>query len=1696
MRQYPQRLLKLIQKEEGNVASIRAEANALKRRKKDSAANSIMGRIHPDNAEDGLTWGAYYDSRGYLTAGSGTLISMKERGSSDEKADIDTFKKTYKVDPFRMNQQQAASLISTKLEENVNAYLASPRAKDLDFDSLPESAQVAVGSLAYNLGGNKLGKIGVNYTESLKKAATTKSADDWMAFRKQQEGFHGDREIEAGLIKRRKLEASQLDDLTTTNESSISPTGILPILSVPNEPIVPKQNSVIDTIMSNVLPQDAEAAEGSIIPPQSPEPDFVLQDQMGTPKVEFNPAGTILENTRFSQQQTEMQAAKTQEDIPLMQSFSKFGDNVVNSFMTENIVGSTVKQAVIKWDENTEIDPDFNPTKMEGYEELVKDVPTENLGAILEGSYNQQQFINRVIGFKIEQDARAEMSQYMSTNPIAGFVGIGLASALDVTSFIPVTKAVRLSGLTKSMKGIPMLTKAIGAQVAENVVQDLIQETILTENSEIRKWDDGDILYGMVGGIVLGGAGGAFKAQKTVGKFQRLAQKMNSEKNLDGINMMIRSAETKGLPSKTVSELKQVRQVIEQSLQKEHQLRVLEEVSVRQESVAKGLKENKRMDIIKKHADFNEGIEKQIAAERARVRAEVDSMKKDVKVAKQGRLESVEVLRKDNKSIQKQLDKLKASKVQNADISNEITKLSKKLKLNENKIKDNLKKSQTDAKKIRAERARLIRKLDKQGDSYTNPKIVELEQQRIAREAEYKLEVENFDKDIDAGNHPELEAFTNVDQLNNIAGELGLPKAFTNLDELDETLGLRFDDTLSSARVRFEPSEYMKAQDVNEMFNKTDPELWNVVSRQFQESRDNPAIGLATHNVAKNSVAAKVIRATRLNKFLTTDSVIGRFTLNKSSLKASDNEFAAAFYNWAAPDGMGRLGGGKLSVIEQQQLLQSVYGGQLREQLQTYTEKLNDHLMNNRQLRNDMGLPTNNLAARIMMTEAYFPEKLSNLLRDELIEVGNAKTKYGDEVGEILNGWRTDFNKLSAQVLADAKEAGVTGVDMLEETENWFHRAWDNKAAIAFDIKHGTEKMEELIRRGMLDHMIQEGKEVTEAMMPLIDEQAKRFAFGLRSKDTRIFQAADTDYQAFMRKLMASNVEGIDPQALKAEVKRIEVNVENRRAKELARRKPISLTSSIEIDGGVKLQIRDLLESNVLASQTSYMGSMAGRIAAARNGIKDVDLLDEWADRAVELERKRGKLDTADYIERSMREDVDAVKYGHSHREAHVDASIGRLQRIAMKYNAARLMQYTGISSIAEMNGLVAEAGWKAVGQVVADNGKALLKSYMFGGVTGKVFRDSMYDELSVISGVGLEDISFDALVSSSRMINSSTAGRAAERVIDNAAKLTRRATAHVETTGRRLALNALAINYGNIANGKDVVGNILGGVSNVNLVEAGLADLVNGKAVKNKMWDNLMESIRKNALDEDGNNAFKSGKGIRQFNLREWDLDTRRKFGEVLAQQANHIIVNPDSTTAKLWHNTWWGAMFNQFRTFSNNATSKVAGHNLTQAMQGYRMGEVAEFSKLAQKYFWGAALGKLSLVTYGAINNAGREDFNDRMEQYMGVDEFRDWTRALGRSSAIAGADNVVDTFIGLGNLSGHMQVDPLFDSSTIGQSRDRLSWQTTATGQLAVGTAAIGTGVLKGDFKGAGKQALKMSPFRRQLGVNQLLNAMGID
>ena len=81
--------------------------------------------------------------------------------------------------------------------------------------------------------------------------------------------------------------------------------------------------------------------------------------------------------------------------------------------------------------------------------------------------------------------------------------------------------------------------------------------------------------------------------------------------------------------------------------------------------------------------------------------------------------------------------------------------------------------------------------------------------------------------------------------------------------------------------------------------------------------------------------------------------------------------------------------------------------------------------------------------------------------------------------------------------------------------------------------------------------------------------------------------------------------------------------------------------------------------------------------------------------------------------------------------------------RLVKKYNYARLMQYTGISSIAELGGTFVEAG-------VSNTMESLL--LLLGSTFNDLYVDNpsqytnrLYDELRTITGVGMEDFSFSS---------------------------------------------------------------------------------------------------------------------------------------------------------------------------------------------------------------------------------------------------------------------------------------------------------------------------------------------------------------
>lgn len=1634
-------------------------------------------------------YGAYYDARNYLTTGYGSLISKAPKGSAQEAKDIERWTKTFGADPFNLTAEQSRDVLTK--DYNRVMQTAIKQLGDVNFEELPPAVQKSVASLTYNTG-----QLGKRTAALIKSAMENKSRSAWNAVADEFENWHGAKAKDQprGVINRRKAEANWIRGVEVVNEDAEQ-------FSAPLE--LPESNEEEPANVRGILSPDNPNQYSNDIPTGKLEENFRSPASVPQSRqdITVDMSNTPYSADRGAEDLEAKRLADIQADKPILERVGDFGNHIHNSFMTENVftdISDKVISRVLGNAPDVKFDPTFRPNKIENFGELTQGIPPENLQDILRGSPNREVFFERISKYRLEETRREEMAEYFQNNPIKGFVGIGMASAMDITSYIPVANMSKFVGLVKATKNLSAATKTIGAAIGANVVEELAQEAYLISNSELRSFEDGDLLLGLVGSTVLSGAAGAMRAKGGLTRFETKVQKYNAEKNLAGLETMLRVAQRRNLPEATINELKQVIKKTENDFLKIHRATVLQEVFEQQKKIGQGILETNRISMLRRQSEFNNSVDKQIQA----IKSQPDPIQKVIRDTREGARatrqemqENLNTLRKDLTDTKKILRREEAKNLQGVERQRFLQDLRKQVEKKGKDISDLQKQMKKAAKEVSRAKAKAVKQAKKQVDP-RQAEIARLEATKKEFTAKLKSVYATKADQVKKGIHPEQLELLTAPKLEEVSQYLELPVTFKSLDDIDEFMGIEFEDSIhksaGAAQVKFKG--FAKGGSTDAFFNKTDPELWNVMAREAQEARLNPASGLSVHQVKKDSTYAKMLRATHLHNFLTTDSVVGRFVLNKSALRTSDNEFAAGFYNWLSPDAVGRAGQGKLSAIEKQQQLAAIFGGTFRRDMLKGMQELNDLALVNSSLKKDLGLPENNVAARVMMAEVYHPEKVSKLVRDELLEAGTSRAKYGDEVGDVLEKMVEDFNKVQSDIATRMKNAEVVGAEGLAEgdaAKGWFHRTWDNNKAREFHHKYGDKKLTELVDSSMRKHLVENGVEINEELAKDINKQAKKFAFGLHNADLETNRGATLGMADFLEDLIAKNKEGIDTDVLKEELAALVDRKDRTKLRELGRRKPLDLNGSVTLPDGTEFYMKELLEDNVFASQVRYIETASARIAAAENGIKDIDLLDQWRKNAVDLATARGNTELAKYIDNAMKVDIRSFKYGTQAGLDDFDGGMSRLMSMAKKYQFARLMQYYGISSIGELASAIPEAGYRAFAEAIRDDLGKRIKGLFLGGITGKRLENALSDELGSITGVGLESIGFDALVSSGDRLTRTTTGRAFERFVDNAAKATTRATGHIETMGRQLAINALGLSMGNVALGRSRLDSLWGGLTNRNLVEMGLAELgPNGKAVYNSKWNNIVDSIKKYATDETGALASETGKPIKKFNIDKWELETRTAFGDALTIQSNHIFVNPDSTTAKLWHNSPVGSIYNQFRTFANNAASKVAGHNVHQAIQGYNMGSMAEFSKTAQKVFWSAALGKLSLALYGTIHEAGRPDFEERIEKYISMDDPRDWTRALGRGSVITGLDGPLDTALGA------FGIDPLFDNSTIGQSRNRFDILNTPTGQLVQGAQRTGEKALSGDISGAGKELIKMSPLRRAIGVNQLLNSLGMD
>jgi len=975
-------------------------------------------------------------------------------------------------------------------------------------------------------------------------------------------------------------------------------------------------------------------------------------------------------------------------------------------------------------------------------------------------------------------------------------------------------------------------------------------------------------------------------------------------------------------------------------------------------------------------------------------------------------------------------------------------------------------------KNLKAKRSGYVRALNKTKLQLGSAKKgTDVYKKLKGKKQQLSRKIEKFDKNLPneltslvEGTHPKLTAAVNpkLDILH-VAKELGIDTKLVNTpSKIRKYLGLDKIDVDPSFVIEGEKG-YTQAMRVNLK------EMKDSVRLNSNEALKYLAGTSGVKSIDKMPLLGKIQIADKLQSLAETDGAVSKLLFNKGNMVSSDNPYTASYYNWMAPDGAGRMGSSQIRAIESQQKYANIHGGELMTLYHAHGDRLYSAIE---------GGGISKKLKQTFSADSY--EEVVEPLFNERLNIGaeSFRAKYGDEVADIADDFARGFNKNNKNMDKRVKEVGVEGSTGYDATEDWYSRQWDNRAVRLVN----EDDLNDTVFRAMKSHM--EKLDIKKIDEVDLMKHAKNFAYGIRNADITTIEELSSKHIKKLEKLLNKS-EGIEKGVLTDEVTRLKKLKAKADAGDLANR--------VQMDVNVKLAdgrpLSDLFENNVIASQKRYIGRMSARIAAAEHGIKNINDLDDWITDAVEYEIKsqakkgvKNPKEAAKHMEASMRSDLNSFKNGGmSGLHDITDDGASDFLKMVKKYNAARLLQYAPISSIAEVGGAFVEAGVSTVLREYLKPFRHMFNDMWADNPTK--FVDTLYDELRGIMGVGMEDFVFSSkgMSKAARITDAGSRGNSAEKVIDVLGRMTHRTYGAVETTNRRVAINALAVKWANhFTNRKKggVLNAFFGsnGYNNRVLENSGFGKVTEGNVfVPNKLYKDIEKAMNKYpTFDKRGN--------LVNLNLHKWDSNVKQGFGDALNMQGSHIMITPDATTMALWESTPLGLILTQFGSYTRNAATKVLGQQVGNAVVSSNRGDHSEMVKAAQKIFWGSALGMLSVTLRQGIQRAGGDKEVDLFDEGL----IKAAAIGFSRSSMAGNLPTIVDS------VSGKFGFDPIFEkTSSMGRSKDFFNLSTTPTGQALTGVKQAGEKALQGDFKGSGMKLLKTSPLYRQIGAQQIFN-----
>lgn len=668
--------------------------------------------------------------------------------------------------------------------------------------------------------------------------------------------------------------------------------------------------------------------------------------------------------------------------------------------------------------------------------------------------------------------------------------------------------------------------------------------------------------------------------------------------------------------------------------------------------------------------------------------------------------------------------------------------------------------------------------------------------------------------------------------------------------------------------------------------------------------------------------------------------------------------------------------------------------------------------------------------------------------------------------------------KLFADMLKEAKDAGVQGFDSVEVNDRYLPRIFDFHRFHDLELKHGTDQLAKLISHGMREVNPELDEKIADRLGAHYIQRMRELRVG---NDPGILAGMTFDDIAYLRSfLKEAGIDGDELEEVVAKFAKAKTGKEAgtgeggfRNAKRRAKFDEsfsMELRDSVANDGStVRVSISDLLDSNVETLLGRYTRTMTGNTALAKIGIKSNA---DWIDRVKAVTNALEGHPDRDTILKKGQAAYDIVA-GRPLEEA---GFWQEMMRTTRDLTYATQMENAGLANVPDLASLLAWGNLRYTFRNIMH-----LPSMFARDADGRL-KDATMREQEEWLGIGTDYLNNTVF---------SSYDVAAEAVIPNAGLRTLAKAGSAVSHGARVMGRAVTVGSGmaglNAFAQRAAAQNILhrlkddffgrGEFNKVRMAALGIDD---------EMGKRIAKEMKAHTEWAEG----ELGGKIRKVNWADWkDLEARDRLLYAVNKEVRKNIQEEDLGDTFLWQHSGLGKFLSQFRRFSITAYSKQFLRSLNER-DAEALTRNALQVVLAGAAYWTKQELQLQGMQAAGVEQAKLEKF--QKDTMSGSQIARAALRNAGFMFLLPDA---VDSTV------GRATGNPLFDFRNSGNSSDLIGGVPGVALVNNIGTAASGVtqAILRSDrqYKQKDLKALQaLIPFGNHLAVAPVFQSIAQD